>query len=167
MTTNKYGLDLQIADLWYIPFWKTNFFYGILSFSFILIFILALYCFYKSRKKIKKDPVLLLLADLNNYHERINQIDSQIFYFDLISKYKEFIGYKYNLNLINTTDLELKSCLNISQEIDHDLVVILLEILDFSYFARFAKNEVNRLKMESHLQHTINAMQLIISKNSL
>ncbi len=108
---------------------------------------------------------MLLLADLKNYHERINQIETRIFYFDLIFKYKEFIGFKYNLNLINTTDLELKRCLNTSQEIDHNLVVILVEILDFSYVARFAKNEVNRLKMESHLQHTINAMQLIISKN--
>lgn len=162
MTENKYGLDLAITDLWYIPFWKTKFFYVTIITSLILLLILLVYLFYQNRKLKAQDPLVLLLASLNSYKQKIDQIDAQTFYFDLIFKFKQFIGYKYNLVITDKTDCELSQILH-KNALDERLVEIFADVLKNSYVVRFAKGAINKSKMESDLQKSIAIMQQIIS----
>lgn len=163
MAENKYGLDLEITGLWYIPFWKTKFFYAIIITSLILLLIVLFYFFYKRRNLKRQDPLFLLMQSLNSDYQELGRLDAQTFYFSLVFKYKKFIKYKYNLAVFDKTDLELKNFLRSHKELDAQLIVLLNTVLDDSYVARFTKSAINQSKMESDLHKTISVMQQIIS----
>jgi len=165
MIDNKYGLDLEITGLWYIPFWKSTVFYAIIISSLILLLIMLFYFFHKKRNLKDQDPAVLLIRSLSSGQD-LDKIDAQSFYFSLVFKFKEFIKYKYNLVVFDKTDRELKCFLHQHKDLDGQLVNILIEILDDSYVARFTKGVINKSKMESDLQKTISVMQQIISSAS-
>jgi len=168
MSENKYGLDLEIGGLWYIPFWKTTVFYFIIGIILIFLLLLVLYKLWRWKsKKPAQDPIVMLVQSLRERENKLEKIDAQVFYLDLIFKFKKFIGYKYQLELINKTDSEVKKFLvkDHSMPINHELINTFVEVLDSSYTARFAKNAVNKDKMGSDLQKTIHVMQQMINEN--
>ena len=166
MTENKYGLDLEITSLWYIPFWKSPTFYAIIISSLILLLIVLIYFFYKKRNLKNQDPVVLLIKSLNHNYNDLDKIDAQSFYFNLIYDYKKFINYKYKFAVFDKTDREFKYFLSSHQELDRKLIDLLTIILDDSYLVRFTKSSINKSKMESDLQQTIKVMQQIISSEN-
>ncbi len=166
MTENKYGLDLEITGLWYIPFWKTKLFYAIIISSLILLLIVLFYFFYKQRSLKKQDPLVLLIQSLNNDYGELDRIEAQGFYFSLIFKFKNFIKYKYDLIVFDKTDSELKHFLHQHQEVDRRLIELLTTVLDDSYIVRFTKGTISKSKMANDLHKTINVMQQIISSAS-
>lgn len=166
MNENKYGLDLAITDLWYIPFWKTTVFYAIIISSLILLLIVLFYFFYKKRNLKNQDPIVLLIQSLNSDYHDLDRIDAQSFYFNLIFKFKNFIKYKYNLIVFDKTDSELKHFLRQHKQLDRKLIDILTKVLDDSYIIRFTKGVISKSKMADDLHKTINVMQQIISSAS-
>lgn len=168
MSENKYGLDLEIGGLWYKPFWKTTTFYtiiGIISIFLLLLICYKLWAWY--RKKPDHDPVIVLLQSLRDCEHKLDRIDSQLFYLDLVNKFKKFINYKYQLELANKTDDEVKKLLVTDHimPINDKLITTFVEVLDASYVVRFAKLAVNRDQMGSDLQKTIHVMQQMINEN--
>jgi len=164
---NKYGLDLEIGGLWYTPFWKTNLFYAIFSFVLVILLVLIGYKWWLRSKQVSRhDPILLLIQSLREIENKPVKTSAQVFYFDLIFKIKEFIGYKYKLELRQKTDSEVKKFLVKedlgAQQINEQLVKTFLEILNHSYAARFAKKSVSSEQMVLDLQQTINSMQQIM-----
>lgn len=167
---NKYGLDLAIGGLWYTPFWKTNGFYVIFSLILVVLIAVVIYRWWLSSKKSsKQDPILLLVQSLCEVQDRPLNASAQAFYFDLVLKFKEFMGYKYQLELRQKTDSEVKKFLfknNLDNlEINQQLVMTFLEILDRSYVARFAKNDISKDQMRSDLQKTIDLMQQTVHES--
>lgn len=166
---NKYGLDLEIGGLWYAPFWQSNLFYGIVGLILILLLFGIVYKWRKSFKKTtNQDPVLVLVESLQKQEQQIAKGNAQLFYFELVSKFKKFIDYKYQSNLQYSTDIEIKNFL-LKEDlgpINRQLIETFLEILDRSYVIRFAKNNVSKTQMSVDLQKTIDLMQQVLNQPS-
>ena len=162
--TNKYGLDLAIGNLWWVPFWQTTAFYVTLGSVLLLLVILFFWYLWSRSKKMQiSDPMTQIVYSLNVYKDQLDGVDAQIFYLDLVSKLKTFVGYQCKFDIANKTDAEVKEFIN-GKQLNNNLVVAFVKILDESYATRFAKGAVSKAVMESDLQKIIIIMQEIINE---
>lgn len=163
----KYGLDLEISNLWYIPFWQTAIFYWLLAGVFIFLIILLFWWLYFKLKKtsVGSHPYLIILRSWQEITHQLDQIEPRILYFKLIDDFKKIINLKYNLILAGKTDTEIKKELN-EQDINNQLKLVFMEILDSSYSVRFAKALISKSQIEEDLAKVIVIIQQISDANS-
>ena len=155
MSANKYGLDLRVGDLWYTPFWKTPFFWVFTG--LILLLTLAIICWkWRSKPKIltAEDHIMAVISSLKRLDSKIDSINIQKFYLDLITKCKKIIKYRYDIDVVGSTDEEAKIILGQSQ-VDGPIKMVFVEVLESSYTVRFAKGAVARAKMAADLQKVL------------
>ncbi len=75
MDIKNSGLDLINYEIWYEPFWKTNFFYLVISIILFLIFSIS--------------SVLLFKLFKNKKLKHLSNLDRFYYNIDLLSKSKE------------------------------------------------------------------------------
>ena len=162
MSVNKYGLDLNIGELWYVPFWQSIEF----KITALLVILLALagICFWwrKSRRKASKplDPMLVALYKLEQLQLEVDTMESQKFYLGLTLNLKNWIKHRYNLNSLSDTDSELLQALETVQ-VDDQLKTHIRDVLESSIASRFAKAEINRCVMRFDVDRLVEILKKI------
>lgn len=167
MSENKYGLDLEIGDLWYMPFWQTTTFYLIMGIAGFLLLVVFVW-WYKTRSKqhVSKDPLEKLIADIRHLELGMDDLDCQVFYLELIGYVKQFAKYRYKLDISGKTDVEIKKILK-ENKLDAELQNLILHLLDSSEKIRFASDSSSRGQMENDLQRVLDIVQRNLSKSNL
>jgi hypothetical protein len=160
MSTNKYGLDLEINDLWYTPFWRTTAFYFIVVIV-LLVMLLAVIWWYQNRseKCLSKDQILKLISDIYLLRLDIKNLDYQTFYFELIWYVGQFAKYQYRFDISSKSDLEIKKTLK-NSNLDTELQNLIIHLLNSSEKIRFASDSSSRVQMEIDLQKVLTVVEI-------
>jgi hypothetical protein len=160
MSTNKYGLDLEINDLWYTPFWRTTAFYFIVVIV-LLVMLLAVIWWYQNRseKCLSKDQILKLISDIYLLRLDIKNLDYQTFYFELIGYVGQFAKYQYRFDISSKSDLEIKKTLK-NSNLDTELQNLIIHLLNSSEKIRFASDSSSRVQMEIDLQKVLTVVEI-------
>lgn len=165
----KLGLDLDVYDIWYIPFWKTQTF-SLIIFVVFLLLILLLFLFLRKKKqnKVKEqlsvDDILkklTLLDDKIKSKQYLEYHEYSEFYSELILTLKQFIFVNYGYDFFSKTEEELIIFLkteNLStDDFDRNLKILMSNALS----SKFAKAAVLKVQMEEDLNRCIDLVKLL------
>jgi hypothetical protein len=144
---------IDIYDIWYKPFWQSDFMYIVKIIAIVSVIALLLYYFYI--KYIQKQDALDCtqiayrdLALLQNFHIATKQ-DSKNCYFSLSLIIKNYLGSRYHLKLSRLTEKEIvKQAENYMTD---DNVRLLQKILQGMVFVKFEHEVAVIQKLENDI----------------
>lgn len=159
---DKLGLDLEIYNIWYEPFWESQAFYAsagvVILMLLLLIFLLIKKKFNKKvNEKLSFDDVLKKLEKLS---QKVQNQQSIEFYRELIFLLKQFIFINYGLDYFSKTEQELMEFLE-GQELAQEFVVNIKILMNNASNIKFANANISNSKMEEDLSKSINLVKLL------
>lgn len=147
-------LDLEIYNIWYDPFWKSKYFF---LFS-LIIFLLFLFFFIKFLiKKISENKKIIfrnLINELKSLQKKVNTVENEKLYLELISKIRMFIFINYKKDIFCKSEIELIDFLEL-QNIPDDLFIQLKEIIFRGQQVKFSRARFSKIQVEKDLSKSI------------
>jgi|GEM_PF-4697740 len=132
----------DIYDLHYVPLWQTPLFIAIVGIVLLCGGAAGVYWFLKRRRGlVVLTPQQQVLAQL--YYLQKNESESpKLFYIQLTSILKQYLGARYQLRLMGTTDTEMLEVLKNSETVPVFVTDTMEKLLQGVTLIKFANHKV-------------------------